>query len=251
MSNVRMYTANLDFATGPTKDMGALRRMLGLPKRLKAAVRKGTVPDLAEPQILFVQEAKTGRVSSLLAGLFTGRQGRGAARSGTGLFARGIRLHGLRLWLGGDSTETLPRWVTRGWVNLPIVRRRVVTGGDGHPFVGPQKHRRVYLMSVHIFPMRAGKAAQLRFVAKVRRRVERIERRGHAWIVGTDANMPLHEFARLIGGVPQGDPETLAGIVGFVTSKNVVVSAAGTNAAGLQSGAFDHPSKWIDVEGVR
>lgn len=65
---VRMYTANLDFATGPRKDAGALRRMLHLPARLQAAVRRGTVPDLAEPQILFVQEAKTGRVTRMLGG---------------------------------------------------------------------------------------------------------------------------------------------------------------------------------------
>lgn len=237
----RLVTANVDFATGDRKDRTALRRLAGLPVRLARAIRRKRLPDTDPSVVLMLQEAKTGRMADLLGGLFRGLQGRGAARSGTALLSRGIRLRGLRLWLGGDSTQTLPRWVTRGHVRVPELER------TRHGWRELDKVRRLVCMSVHIFPKRAGRDAQLRYVRKLARKLARIENRGHAWAVGVDANMDLDAFARLLGGVAHHHGD----IVGVVTSRNVVVSKAGTSKVGLRLGAFDHPSKWVDVEGVR
>lgn len=240
MDIIRLVTANIDFATGPKKDRGPLRRLVGLPVRLARAVRRRKVPPADPPVVLFVQEAKTGRIASLLGGLFKGLQGRGEAQAGTALFSRGIKLHGLRLWLGGDSTETLPRWVTRGALRVPLLDR--VRGG-GWAEVG---ERVLVCLSVHIFPKRAGADAQNRYVRKLARRLRRIEARGQSWAVGCDANMDLHAFARMIGGTAYHD-----GIEGFVCSEDVVVADEGTDLKGEKAGAFDHPSRWVEILGVR
>lgn len=219
-----MITANANFGTGNRKDKPALRR---LTERLRRRSARTTATH-APPQILFLQEAKTGRMARLLGRLWRGLQGKGPARSGTALLARGVRLRRLGLWLGGDSAATLPRWVTRG--SLPLL-----TG------------KRLVLMSVHIFPPRSGKAAQDRYVRRLARRLRRIERRGHEWVVGADANMDMDIFARHLGGIAHHH----GCIEGFVTSRGVRVVAAGTDRTGLRMGAFDHPSRWIEVEGIR
>lgn len=245
MDVIRLITANIDFATGPKRDRGPLRRLVGLPVKLARAVRRRKVLPADPPVVLFVQEAKTGRVSRLLGGLFKGLQGKGAARSGTALYSRGIRLHGLRQWLGGDSSETLPRWVTRGALRVPLLERHLHQG-EGKSFWSEVGERVLVCLSVHIFPKRAGRDAQSRYVRKLARRLRRIERRGQSWAVGCDANMDLHAFAQMLGGIAYH-----GGIEGFVCSEDVVVADEGTDLKGEKSGAFDHPSRWIDVRGVR
>lgn len=209
-----MVTANLDWATGPKADKPHLEHLCSLG---------------GERSVIFAQEAKNLRLAGLLrnvAGEHVRQDTRNAAVAGTALLSHGVKLHGWALWLAGDSHSTLPRWIQKGTLRE-----------WGTP---------VECMSVHVFPHRVGRATQQRYVDKAYLHTQHAEKAGHAWIVGTDANMALTDFAHKLGGVAHGH-----GIVGFVVSRNVLVSGEGVDRFGLRHGATDHPAVWIDVEGVR
>jgi hypothetical protein len=217
---VRMTTANIDYHTGPRKDRPYLRHLAG-PGFMASWVKHHTVI-AARPRILFLQEAKTGRVRRLLADLFTGLQGKGEAESGTALFARGIKLWRRKLWLAGDSTVTLPRYVTEAVARI---------GGHQH-----------LLLSAHIYPHRAGPVQQQQYVDMLAARVAKADHIGQRWIIGLDANMDLHALAEQLGGVAYG-----VGIVGFICHPDVEVVAQGRDTWGLRRGITDHFAYWIDV----
>lgn len=212
---IRMVTANLDFATGNRRDRPYLRRLGGLARR----------PARPRRRILFLQEAKTGRVRLLLSKAFWGKQGNGEAKSGTALMGRWVRLMDRRVWLAGRSSATLPRYVTEA-----------VTLVGGEP---------VLCLSVHVFPDRAGLAAQRRYLTAIAIRLAHAESEGQAWVVGGDFNLPVTEVARRLGGQPFG-----TGIIGFVCSPDVWVAKRGALVGGLRRGVTDHPAYFIDVERV-
>lgn len=225
---VRLITANLDFATGPRRDRGYLRRLAGLSRRsprrwLKRRLAKGH--DL-EPRILFLQEAKTGRVRLLLSRLFRGLQGRGEARSGTALMAYGIKLHNRRLWSTGDSPDTLERFATEGVVRVD---------GQG-----------VLLVDVHVFPLRAGSEAQRQQLLRVKARLQAAEDNGQPWIVGGDFNMPPAAAAGILGGRAYGNH-----VDGFVVHPDVIVGENRPIWHGRRAGVTDHAAYSMDVVGVR
>lgn len=211
---VRMTTANLDFVTSWRHDLEHLVHLTGVVGAL----------------VLFCQEAKNLRgkhsLANLLGNLFSGLQGTTIPTAGTALYARGIRLHGMWQWLAGKAPATLARWVTRGRIRVP--------GGQ------------IVLLSVHIYPLRSGPEARAAYVAELVRRVRRIEAKGYGWVIGCDANMRLPKLAEQLGGNAYH-----RGIVGFITSKDVIVTAAGLDTFGLDHGDTDHPAAWIDVAGLR
>lgn len=221
---VRMTTANLLFDTGPKRDRSYLRHLAGFPV-MRHVLLGGwlrTHKYRRHPRVLFLQEAKTGRVSAMLGGVFGGLQGKGEARSGTALFARGIKLWRRRLWLAGDSTATLPRWVTEAVAKV---------GGHQH-----------LLLSAHIYPHRAGPEQQQQYVDRLAERVKQADHIGQRWIIGLDANMDLDDLAEQLGGVAYG-----VGIIGFVCHRDVEVVGEGRDTWGLRRGITDHLAYYIDV----
>lgn len=226
---LRLEVANLDFATGVRKDRDQLGHLV---RRLYARADKHL-----SGMVLLTQETKNIRLLAVLrvvGGLLSRTrlpvpsvmQGHGPAKSGTALAAYGVKLHRPRLFLGGRSRSTLPRWVTRGWVAVPSGR--------------------LYVFSAHVPPPRAGDAAQVAYLQRVRKRLADIEARGHGWVVGADFNHNLAGVARLLGGHGYG---TIRGI-GFVASHNVKVSGNGRDDYGMRHGDTDHPAWWLDAEDV-
>lgn len=225
--DVELITANLDFATAPDKD----RQHIDHLARLHPHVKK---------KVLFAQEAKNLRGSNALARLgarlrplLTATQVKqdtsSPARAGTGFMAWGIKVRGFHLWSLGKSAATLERWVAHAAIDVP--------GG------------KLVIFSPHDFPKRAGKAAQDRYLQRLKKQTDHVHKEGNAWAVGTDANMPLSEVAKYLNGQQYGDGHN--GIVGFVTSLNVDVSRHGVDTYGVRHHLTDHPAVWIDVAGVK
>ncbi len=212
---LRLYAANLDWATGPTKDARHLSHLL-------AAVSWAV--------LIGVQEAKNVRLRDLvdLPGRAFQRTFSAAVR-GSGFVARGIRVRRFRLFLGGVSRATLPRWVARCKVRVP-----------GGPLA---------VFSSHPPPKRAGTAAQDRHLRALRRRLDRRERRGKAWAVCIDGNRDLQEVARFLGGRGYGAEGDR--IVGVIVSDRVVVVDHGVDRVGRREGLTDHLVPYVDIAGVR
>jgi hypothetical protein len=231
---VRIATANLDFATGVRRDTDQLRHLVARLFALPA--KHGKVAGL----VLGTQETKNFRLVAVLRAIggLLGRfhlprpevmQGHGAAKAGTAIAAYRVRLLRRRLFLGGTSRSTLPRWVTRAWVQLPS--------------------NVLEILDAHVPPPRAGSAAQLRYLHRVRKRTARAERRGHGWAVLADFNRNIHAVAEILGGkVIHG---STTGGIGIIVSHDVEISASGRDTYGLQHHDTDHPAVWADVDDVR
>lgn len=211
----RVYSPNLAFTTGWFKDRKHIRHLLAT---------------VDYPVIAGVQEAKNVWLSRLVgAGARAMQRTATPAVRGSGIIVRGLRARNFRIFLGGRSAATLPRWIARCAVKI-----------DGHW---------VRVFSAHPPPKRAGKAAQDRHLAQLKKRTDRAERRGKAWIVCIDANRNLHEVARYLGGRGYGDDRDR--IVGVIVSRRVIVGAHGVDRYGIKNGLTDHPAPWIDVLGIR
>lgn len=235
---VRLVSENLDYNTGEKKDRDNLRHLV---KHLYArATAASTDSQPLDGLVLLTQETKNIRLVTVLrtVGRILGRfhlprptvmQGTGPAKAGTAIAAYGVRLRRLRLFLGGLSRATLPRWVTKAWLRLP--------SGVCEVF------------SAHVFPPRVGDAPRIQYLHKLRRRVARAERRGHGWAVGGDFNYDIEKVAEILGGhVVKG---STTGGIGIIVSDNVVVSASGRDTYGLKRHDTDHPAVWCDVEDVK
>lgn len=220
---VRFKVANLDFATGWRKDADQLTHLTGSP---------GLV-------VLLLQEAKNllgaHTLASLLGKVWLGLTGQRQDTAGTAIYARGVKVRGLHQWLLGKFPQTLKRWATQGRIRFRSGILRTI--------------------SAHIPPKRSGKAAQHRALDKLIRKAKAANRKGWGWLIGADWNMPLHEadaYFRAHGvpcefyGQDNGD-----GIVGFLCSPNVKVSGNGGDSYGENHGDTDHPSWWLDVEGIK
>lgn len=233
---VRLVSENLDFVTPVPKDRVNLRHLV---KKLYAQARPPV-----DGMVLLTQETKNLRLVAVLRwvghhihrGLFARyvplplvMQGRGPAKSGTAIAAYGVTLRRLHLFLGGRSRATLPRWVTKAWLQMPS--------------------NVLELFSAHVPPPRAGDNDQLRYLRKLRRRLARVERRGHGWAACGDFNRNIGEVARILGGrVVQGSTQ---GGIGIIVSAHVVVSDSGRDTYGVRHKDTDHPAVWCDVDDVK
>lgn len=209
---VRLVAANLDFTTGERADGKHLAHLFDQP---------------APAVIVGVQEAKNIRLAEVAPPGSTAYQKTlTAARRGSGFVARGIKISNFRLFLGGLSKVTEPRWVARGRVHL--------SGGPLVPF------------SSHVAPKRAGKAAQDRHLRSLKRRTDKCARNGVAWAVMGDFNRDIEDVARYLNGkvaaAAKGDR-----IVGVIVSHRVTVLARGVDRYGRQNGLTDHLAPWADV----
>lgn len=218
---VRLVTSNLDWATGVNKDRDQLGHLV---TRLYAAWGL----------VLLTQETKNFRLLAVLRAL-TARyhlprplvmQGVGPAKAGTAMAGIGVRVQRFRLFLGGRSRATLPRWVTRGRVRL--------SGGV------------LALFSAHVPPPRVGWAPQEKYLRRLRRRLARVEARGHSWAVGGDFNADIQRVAQLLGGhvLPGATPRG----IGIIASAGVKTTRFGRDTYGLRQGDTDHPAVWADVK---
>lgn len=175
------------------------------------------------PVVIGVQEAKNVVLATVLARIArTFQRTDTPARAGSAIITRGVKARKFRLFLGGVSSSTLPRWIAR-------VRVRIADG----PLV---------VFSVHVPPARAGTASQWRYLIQLKKRTDRLTRRGIAWVVCIDANRPVTEVAHFLGGRAYG-----VGIVGVIASPGVVVAKHGVDTLGLRHNLTDHPAPWIDV----
>lgn len=238
MTSIRFKVQNLNFATGWKMDRDNLDHLAAEPAD--------------RPVILFLQEAKNLRgrhtLSSILGKLWHGLTGKTVPTAGTGIYARGVKVLGLHQWLLGKFRDTLPRWATQGRVR---VRNGVVR-----------------VISAHIPPQRSGKADQHAALDRLIPRVRNWQRKGRGWVIAADWNIPLIEAAAYfqshgISCRVYGENDG-KGIVGFLVSLNVAVSAHGQDTYGLhhadgkqlpahanvEAGDTDHPSEWIDVDGL-
>lgn len=231
---VRIATANLDFATGVRRDTDQLSHLV---RRLYAVpAKRGQTAGL----LIGTQETKNFRLVAVLRAIgdVLGRfhlprpevmQGTGPAKAGTAIAAYGLRLRRRRLFLGGTSRSTLPRWVTRAWVQLASNVLEVLVA--------------------HVPPPRAGSAAQLRYLHRLRKRLARAERRRHGWAVLADFNRNIHAVAEILGGkVVHGSTE---GGIGIIVSHDVEISDSGRDTYGLDHHDTDHPAVWADVDDVK
>lgn len=232
---VELITANLDFATGPAADSKHIEHLANLHPGVKR-------------KVLFAQEAKNlrgrhalARLGRLLGWLLrlgkptqVNQDDSTPARAGTGFMTwGGVKIRGFHLWSLGASIATLIRWVAHG----------AITVGTG------SGRGKLVIFSPHDFPHRAGPAAQERYLRRLKRRTDHVHRKGHAWAVGTDANMPLSRVAKHLHGKQWGDGHN--GIVGFITSLNVDVVRHGVDHYGVKHHLTDHPAVWIDVAGIK
>lgn len=228
---VRLVTTNLDFVTPEAKDKVHLDHLV---KRFVE-----NAPADVEGVVLGAQEARNFRLAGVLkvvgkllrlvrlAGP-TVVQGDGPAQSGTAIAAYGITLHNPRFILSALASHiTLARWITRAAVE--------VHGG------------RLEVNVVHIVPPRAGRAAQLKQLAKVADLCRRAEKRSHGWSVLADFNLPKDLVATTLGGVYYGTP----GGIGIVVSNNVLVYGQGSDTFGERNRDTDHPAWYIDVNGLK
>lgn len=210
---IRIFAANLKFG----------RRARRRTREHVAHLLRTT----ADPVVIGVQEAKNVVLATVLARIARALQRtKSTARAGSAIITRGVRARRFRLFLGGVSSATLPRWIARAKIRT-----------DDGPLV---------VFSVHVPPARAGSAAQWRYLRRLKKRTDRLTRRGIAWVVCIDANMPIAEVARYLGGRAYG-----VGIVGVITSPDVVVARHDIDTYGLRHSLTDHPAPWIDISGLR
>lgn len=229
---VRVGSANLDYVTGVKKDRDHLRHLVShLYAKPLADGRK------LAGLVLLTQETKNFRlvavlrsVGHILARFHLPRpmvmQGNGAAKAGTAIAAYGVTLQRLRLFLGGLSKATLPRWVTRG--------RLTMAGGI------------LALFSAHVPPPRAGWAAQERYLKRLRKKLARAERHGHAWAVGGDFNHNISVVAKILCG--RIVPGATQGGIGIIVSDRVSLLRHGRDSYGMKHDETDHPAVWADLE---
>lgn len=234
---IECITANLDFATPPAKDFEHIKHLAELHPR---------VPD----KLMFFQEAKNLRGGNTLARLGARLSGEddfkkawqdasSPSRAGTGFMTFGdAELRGFHLWSLGASGATLIRWTAHGWTPVPVL---------GHP----EETGHLTAFSPHDFPHRSGPEAQNRYLRRMKDHTDHVHRKGNGWIVGTDANMPLYRVAKYLHGNMYGEGTPGGGIVGFVTSKNLVVSHHWIDHYGVHHGLTDHPAVGLRVEGIR
>lgn len=214
-AQLRIYSANIDWATGAGKDRRHLAHLL--------AATVGAV-------LIGVQEAKNLRLADVVTRPVRALQRtRGQARRGSGFVARGVRTSRFRIFLGGVSHVTLPRWVAR--VRVTVAGKRLV------------------VLSAHAPPKRGGRAAQDRFLRALKRRTDRLSRRGVAWVVCIDGNRDLVEVARYLGGRAYGADGDR--IVGVVVSPDVMVGDHGVDRFGDEHDLTDHLAPWVDITGIR
>lgn len=209
---VRVYAANLDF-TQPRRNV---RRHLD---HLLAT----------RPVIIGAQEAKRFALTEVVrVGVrAVVRQRRSTpARRGTAIISRGVKVGRLRLFLGGVSRATLPRFIATVPVRLP-------SGGV------------MVVLSAHVPPRRAGAKAQDAFLDRLATRLDRLDRKGVAWVVCIDANRDLATVARYLGGRGYGADGDR--IVGVIASPRVKVADSGVSRFGRDNGLTDHLAPWIDV----
>lgn len=228
--SVRLVETNLNFTTPENKDQVHLDHLV------KRFVERA--PASVDGVVLGAQEARNFRLGGVLK--VVGKllrlvrlpapsvfQGTGPAESGTAIAAYGVELHNPRLILSAlGSKVTLARWITRSGID--------VDGG------------RLEVNVVHIVPPRAGRAAQLKQMAKVVTLVRRAEKRGHGWAVLGDFNMPRALVAQLLGGRYFGTP----GGIGIVLSKRVRFGLNGPDTFGERNRLTDHPAWFVDVLGL-
>lgn len=229
---VRIGSTNLDYVTPEKKDLDHLDHLVDhLYATPLADGRK--IAGL----VLLTQETKNFRLVAVLraVGQLLGKfklprpmvmQGHGQAKAGTAIAAYGVHLQRVRMFLGGVSRATLPRWVTRG--------RLQMVGGV------------LALLSVHVFPPRTGWPSQERYLRKVRRHLARAERRGREWVVGGDFNHDISVVAKILGG--HIVPGATHGGIGLIVSDGVRVLRHGRDTYGERHGETDHPAVWVDVE---
>lgn len=230
-------TANLDFVTNPTKDLLHIDHLARLHPHI-------------DNKILFAQEAKNLRGYNSLEKLGERLKDTSpvfdrayqnissASKAGTGFIAWGdTPIKGFHLWSLGASGATLIRWTAHGWTPVPLLPTKE-NDKDGH----------LTIFSPHDFPHRAGPAAQERYLRLMKKQTDHVHKKGNAWAVGTDANMPLSRVAKYLNGKQYGDGHD--GIVGFITSLNVEVSRHGVNDYGVKHKFTDHPAVFIDIEGI-
>lgn len=184
--------------------------------------------DRPGPVVIGVQEAKHVTLATVLGILARVMQRTTSpALAGSAIITRGVLASRFRLFLGGVSSATLPRWIARVRVQLPA----------GSPLV---------VFSAHVPPARAGRRAQDRYLARLKRRTDRLTRRGVAWVVCIDANMPISQVAQMLGGRAYG-----TGIVGLIVSDLVDVADHGIDRYGEDHDLTDHPAPWIEISGIR
>lgn len=208
---VRIYAANLQYGRGARRRARRhLRHLLDHPG----------------PVVIGVQEAKHVVLATVL-GIIARVMQRttSPALAGSAIITRGVRASRFKLFLGGVSSATLPRWIARVRIRL-----------DDGPLV---------VFSSHPPPARAGQRAQHRHLARLKRRTDRLTRRGVAWVVCIDANRPIGQVAQMLGGRAYG-----SGIVGLIVSELVQVDDHGINDYGDDHDLTDHPAPWITVTGV-
>jgi hypothetical protein len=209
----RLYAANLKF---------------GRRARARAREHLAHLLDAVDYAVVVgVQEAKNVWLAHLV-GLAARAMQRttSAAVRGSGIVVRGLPSRNFRLFLGGRSAATLPRWIARCAVRV-----------DGHWLP---------VFSAHPPPKRAGDAAQDRHLEQLKERIDRAEARGHPWAVCIDANRSILEVAKYLGGIAYGE-----GIVGVIVSRRVIVAGHGIDRYGVHNGLTDHPAPWIDIAGIR
>ncbi|AIY17791.1 hypothetical protein GUY44_07195 [Pimelobacter simplex] len=212
---VRIFAANLAFTTGWRKDKRHLLHLL-------ATVAYGVV--------IGAQEAKNINLAALV-----GKAARALQRTtnpavaGSAIIGRGVRLRRFRLVLGALSRATLPRYIARSQASI-----------DGEW---------VRVFSAHAPPRRAGRAAQDRFLARLKKLTDRAERNGHAWIVCIDGNRDLQAIARHLGGTGYGARGDR--IVGVIVSDRVIVADHGVDRYGVAHKLTDHLAPYVDVAGLR
>ncbi|WP_418063170.1 hypothetical protein [Pimelobacter simplex] len=212
---LRVYSANIDWATGVEKDRRHLAHLL--------ATVVGAV-------LIGVQEAKNLRLAAVVARPVRALQRvRTAARRGSGFVARGVRTSRFRIFLGGASRATLPRWIARVRVTVA-----------GKPLV---------VFSAHVPPKRAGRPAQDRFLRALKRRTDKLSRRGIAWVACIDGNLDLQLVARYLGGTGYGADGDR--IVGVIVSDDVIVGDHGVDRFGEEHDLTDHLAPWVDITGIR
>lgn len=179
------------------------------------------------PVVIGVQEAKNVVLAAVLGVMARVMQRTTSpALAGSAIVTRGVVASRFRLFLGGVSSATLPRWIARATVRV-----------DGS---------RLVVFSAHVPPARAGQRAQLRYLTRLKRRTDRLTRRGVAWAVCIDANRSIEQVAQMLGGRAYG-----VGIVGVIVSELVQVVDHGVDRFGVNNGLTDHPAPWVEISGIK
>lgn len=210
----------------PTKIVAANLRY-GWRSRRRARRHLEHLLDGSTPVVIGVQEAKNVALAAVLGVMARVMQRTTSpALAGSAIVARGVVASKFRLFLGGVSSATLPRWIARSKIRI-----------DGDPLV---------IFSAHVPPARAGRRAQRRYLTRLKRRTDRLTRKGIAWVVCIDANRAIDDVARMLGGTAYG-----VGIVGVIVSELVQVVDHGVDRFGVNNGLTDHPAPWVEISGIK